>query len=118
VDWSPRDLSRQRRLVAVSAVRAEQTRRRFGAAQRNFALRMRAALGSPTGMVVSFASGLIVGRALVGSHNSRGTGPHAWQRLRALVARLVWLAQVFDQFRAGWQAHDARQSAGGASFDG
>jgi hypothetical protein len=102
----------------VSAVRAEQTRRRFGAAQRDFARRVRAALGSPTGMVVSFASGIIVGRALTGPHKSRGGGPHAWQRLQAIVPRLVWLAQIFEQFRAGWQAHDARQSAGGVSFDG
>lgn len=118
--WSPRDLNRQRQVVAVLAIRAERARRRFGAAQRDFAQRLRVALASPTAMVVSFASGLMVGRALVGSHKggSALAGPHGWQRVRAIVARLVWLAQIFEQFRAGWQLHDARQGAGGASLDG
>jgi hypothetical protein len=118
--WSPRDLSRQRQVVAALAQRAEQRRWRFTMAQRELGRRVRLALASPRGMIMSFASGLAVGSVLRMPHRAPDQSKRSrlWRRARAALIRAMWVSQLYEQFRAGWQAGDVRQGAGGAAIDG
>lgn len=102
--WSPADLSKQRAIVESAAWRAERSRRRLHAAEREAWWRFRRLLASPLGLAASFAMGIVAGAERPSATRARS----AFANLRTVAARMIWLFELYRQFRDGLQARAPR----------
>jgi hypothetical protein len=100
--WSPTDLDRQRLIVRGLALRALEDRRRLLHARRKLAARIHAGVRSPAMLAGCFAAGWLV--ALTMSRRSKPkttesrAGRAGWrERLGAISASMLWLAQQYKQ---------------------
>lgn len=98
--WSPSELSQQRLVVRRIALRAESNRRRFGDARRAFAVRLRTLAASPLVLGGCFFVGWLMVRPRARQRGATVAGRMS-HRLRRAGTSLMWLMQLYRQFRDG-----------------
>jgi hypothetical protein len=88
------------------ALRAEQNRRKVGAARRAFAVRIRSLASSPLVLGGCFVAGFLMMRPTVRQRGAT-TASHLARRARNAAASIAWLTQLYRQFMKGIGAGNA-----------